>query len=368
MLTSRITRRLAAVSAAALLSVSLAAPAQALGQPNITPETTIGELRANESIIGSGFDTLEQSIYWKERPWQYTDWTLREYVGDSAPDTAAGLNLLIDHYNRGVQITYKVYTPEEIAADPSKNDVELYYFPAESGNTRYALIVPGNMFERSAKMKEGCSAAYHLHEMGYSCFILRYRVGQNNSGNAAYNDLVRAVQYLTEHAGSFGLDPEQYALVGYSAGGQMCGIFGSERMGYSNYGLPRPEALLLTYPIVNYAYIKLLYFYTMDGAQPGDYLAPGDYYYNIEVDAEVTPHYPPTYHWFGLDDTMLLRVNLFWQGPALQKALEKNGVMHRMRVYLHAPHGTGTGIGTDANGWIYDAVAFWEEAVAANQE
>ena len=193
-------RRGISAAAALLLTASAAVSACALGEPNITADTTIGEIRANESIIGSGFNTMDRSAYWPEQPWEYTSWTLQEYLGDCAPDAAAGLNLLIENYNSGVQVTYKIYTPEEIAADPSKDQVELYYFPGKQPGGKYALVMPGNMFEKSAKMREGCATCYHLHEMGYASFILRYSVGEDNHNNAAYKDLVRAIQFITQHA------------------------------------------------------------------------------------------------------------------------------------------------------------------------
>ena len=105
-------------------------------------------------------------------------------------------------------------------------------------------------------------------------------------------------------------------------------------------------------------------FYVYDGARPGDHLAPGDYYYNIELNAEVTADFPPTFHWFGRDDLTLAAIFTPWQGPALDRALEECGVPHRMAVYGHAPHGSGSGEGTDAAGWLADAAAFWEEVTA----
>ena len=49
------------------------------------------------------------------RKWK--DTTLREYVNDcTAEDCAKGLNRMIENYNSGIQITYKLYTDEEIAA------------------------------------------------------------------------------------------------------------------------------------------------------------------------------------------------------------------------------------------------------------
>ena len=351
---------MAAALAAAALASLLAVPARALPAPPVTPDTTVAQMRANEGIAGSGFNTWDRGTLFPEQPWQYGNWTLRRFVGPTVDDAVAGLNLVIDNYNRGLQVTYPLYTAEEIAADPTRASAELYYFPAKQPGARYALVLSGNMMERTARVKEGCSAVAQLHDMGYAAFILNYRVGRELKDNANYQDLVRAVQYITAHAGELQVDPEDYALMGFSSGGQ----FGTDRMGYKNYGLPKPGALLLAYPIVNYMYGKPGFLYVYDGALPGDDLAPGDYYYNIELNAEVTPDFPPTFHWFGKNDLTLGMICTPLQGPALDRALEGCGVPHRMQVYDKAPHGSGSGTGTDAAGWLYDAVDFWEAVTA----
>ena len=252
-------KMIAAALAAAMLAAA-ALPAGALPAPYLTPDTTVAQMRANEGIAGSGFDTWDRGSLFPEQPWQYGDWTLRRYIGQTVDDAVAGLNLIIDNYNRGVQVTYPLYTDEEIAADPTRKGVELYYFPGDKPNGKYALVLSGNMFERTARTKEACGAVSQLHEMGYTSFILNYRIGHEISKNANYNDLVRAVAYITAHAGQFGVRPEDYALVGFSAGAHLCGMFGTDRMGYKNYGLPKPGALLLAYPILNYAYGKPVLF------------------------------------------------------------------------------------------------------------
>ena len=81
----------------------------------------------------------------------------------------------------------------------------------------------------------------------------------------------------------------------------------------------------------------------------------------------MTPDFPPTFHWFGKNDLTLGMICTPLQGPAFDRALEGCGVPHRMQVYDKAPHGSGTGTGTDAAGWLYDAVDFWE-AVTAEEE
>ena len=288
----------------AVLAAVLAVPARAAA-PYLTPDSTVAELHGNEGIVGAGFDSWDRGSLWPEQPWEYARWSLRRYIGAPVDEAVEALNLIIENYNQGVQVTYPLYTDEEIAADPTREGVALYYFPAEKPGAKYAIVLSGNMLERTARVKEGCSAVAELHRMGYAAFILNYRVGHDLKDNANYQDLVRAVQYITAHAGELQVDPENYALMGFSSGGQLCALFGTDRMGYQNYGLPKPGALLLAYPILNYAYGKPVLFYLYDRAQPGDHLAPGDYYYNVEVPAEVTADFPATFQWYGKNDTTL---------------------------------------------------------------
>ena len=194
-ITGKIQKRLCAGAALAMLAAALLMPAQAAGAPHVTPDTTVAEMRANEGIMGSGVNTWDRGDLLPEQPWMYGHWTLRRFIGPTVEDGVAGLNLIIDNYNQGVQVTYPIYTPEEIAADPSLAEVELYYFPATQPGAKYALVLAGNMFERTSVVKEACGAVSQLHEMGYGAFILRYRIGRDLKDNANYKDLVRAVQF-----------------------------------------------------------------------------------------------------------------------------------------------------------------------------
>ena len=207
------------------LMILLAQPAFAeeLGQANITPRTKMAEIRSNPSIVGAGIYTysLDQDrvldrMYWDAQPLSRLSnhWT--------AQDAADGLNYLIRTYNAGQRVTFPLYTAEEIAQDTSRDGVELYYLPAEGAqaNQKYALVIGGNAIVVSAEIREGISTAWNLHEMGYPVFVLRYRIGMKASNNAPLQDVVRAVQYITEHAGQFGVQAEDYAIVSYSSGGR----------------------------------------------------------------------------------------------------------------------------------------------------
>ena len=256
-------------------------------------------------------------------------------------------------------MTFPLYTAEEIAQDTSRDGVELYYLPAEGeqANQKYALVIGGNAIVVSAEIREGISTAWNLHEMGYPVFVLRYRIGMKASNNAPLQDVVRAVQYITEHAGQFGVQAEDYAIVSYSSGGQIAGLFGTDAVGYKNYGLPKPGAMLLGYPVNTFLEFKPVYNILLD---PG---VCKQRYYKMTLSDYITPDYPPTYHWYGKNDLTLMTMCWSAQGPVLEKALARNHVTHIYHVYDDAPHAVAAGKGTDAEGWLNEAAAFWEEQV-----
>lgn len=284
---------------AALLLLALPAGAVSSAGLTITPETTMEQLRSDPDVAGSGIWTYQQAIADPSTPAAGT--TLGEYVGNMAQDCAAAMDYLTDCYRQGRQVTYKVYMAEEIAAEANRNEVELYYFPSHTEKTKYVVVMSGNVLNKTSNLSEGYATAWQLHELGYTVFVLRYRVFQKASNNAPLDDLGNAIRYITDHAAEFGVQTEDYALLGYSSGGHLAGLFGSEEHGYRNYGVPKPGALLLGYPA---------------------------------------------------------------QRPALTRTLKEHHIPYKEVIYRRATHGVGTGINTDADGWINDAVAFWEEQTA----
>ena len=340
----------------------LALPAGAVmekGEPNITAQTTMREVRNNPGIKNSGFYTYSQD---KDCPpgqalWEMTtvEGYTNEYVAEGC---AKGLNLVIENYNNGVQVTHSFYTDAEKAADRTKNNTGLFYFPAKAENAKFALILAGSGANESAELEEGACTAWQLHELGYAAFILRYRVWTDASDDAPLEDIGRAMQYIEEHAAEFGIQPEQYAIVGYSMGGHLTGLFGTESVGYKHYNVPKPAALLLGYPINDMTYIKPIYHVIQDIG------AYGPKYYTRNLSDEITPDYPATYHWHGVNDTLLKELVYWRQGPQLEAALQANHVKHVYRVFNNAPHVCGIGTGTDAENWLVEATAFWEEQCA----
>ena len=339
-----------------LACLSLSAFAAELGEPNITEQTTMKELRENPSIKGSGFYTYCNE--WIEGSTKYDNTPIKGYVSWAASEDAAeGMNLVIENYNKGVQVTWQVYTPEEIEADPALGMVQLFYFPAKTENAKYVVVVPGNGGNTTAELNEGASIANQLHDLGYAVFVLRYRSFLNAFDNAPRYDIANAVKYLTKNAEQFGVQRENYALMGFSSGGHIVGLIGSdnERFGYKAFGIPQPAALLLGYPINDFYEVKPLYHIAIDP------LIIGWRYYWTNISDVVNKNYTPTFFWYGKNDYYMECMNYEKQGPLLEKTLKESGATYQCVVYEDAPHAIGPGRHTDADGWIKLATEFWEE-------
>lgn len=349
------------VAGTALLLALLALPAYAeQGEANITAQSTMREIRENPSLAASGvylYGNSDDMITLLD--WYYADRSLAEYVcSGSAEDCAQALNLIVENVNAGRQVTYKLYTEQEIAQEPAKEKVELYYFPAEQPGGKYALVMGGNVAATSGELREGLASAWQLREMGYTVFVLRYRICFDVKDNAPLYDVGTAVRYITEHAAEFGVQTEDYAVVGYSAGGHLTGLFGSAEKGWAQFGVPKPGALLMGYPINNYMEAKPVYHLLYDTFST-DWC-----YYLSDIADVVTEDYPPVYFWYGQNDTTLLLLWLPAQCDALAAKLEECGVPYTLVSYQDAPHASSTGRGTDADGWLYAAVDFWTQQTA----
>ena len=89
----------AAVCIGMLLALALPAWAAEYGEANITPQTTMNELRENPSIVGSGLYTYsrEQDCTLKQAYWGTQE--LEKFSNQwTAQDAAEGLNQLIRNY------------------------------------------------------------------------------------------------------------------------------------------------------------------------------------------------------------------------------------------------------------------------------
>ncbi len=88
------------------------------------------------------------------------------------------------------------------------------------GKKKEAVVVcPGGGYNILAIDLEGEEIAEWLNGLGYTAFVLNYRVPQQQAG--ALEDVQRAIRLVRQGAANWGIDPEKVGLIGFSAGGSL---------------------------------------------------------------------------------------------------------------------------------------------------
>ena len=230
------------------------------------------------------------------------------------------VNYFEDQTLQGNQVFYDIYTEEEKAADPRKADTGLFFFRGNE-NEKFAVTCAGGGWAYVGAMHDSFPHALELSKKGYNAFAVIYRPG----AQTAYEDLSRAISFIFAHAEELGVSTEGYSVWGGSAGGRMAatiGSYGVQQFG-GTAGIPKPSAVVI------------------------QYTGHSDYNPNGE---------PATFVTVGESDgianynTMKTRIN----------NISAMGVPTEYHSFAGLPHGFGLGIGTIAEGWFDQAVAFWE--------
>lgn len=261
-----------------------------------------------------------------------------------------------------------VYTDEEIAADPALKDVKLYCFPSPSGEaTPYVVYLPGGSYTSCNPYDVCIPAAAEANELGYTAFVLTYRVGDYVSDYMPLDDVAAGISYITEHAWELGAESGDYMLTGFSAGGHLAGLFATEALGYGKYGVQRPAALGLGYPAVNVTDGRFLTgniitdSITYSIRQNCIRIMLGEGAEQAAIDVldlynSVDANYPRTY--IAQGDADFLVPHRF-NSDKLAQALERNETEYVYCLFPGLTHGFGIGTGSKAEGWNRDAIAFW---------
>jgi acetyl esterase/lipase len=87
---------------------------------------------------------------------------------------------------------------------------------ASNKNGKSIIVCPGGGYVRLAVHKEGYTIANWLTELGYTVFVLQYRVPNKRDG--ALHDLQRALRLIRANAKTYGLDAARVGAMGFSAG------------------------------------------------------------------------------------------------------------------------------------------------------
>ena len=233
-------------------------------------------------------------------------------------ETVEIVNTLHERASSGETVFHDIYTDEEKAVDPSKEDTGLFFFKGTPGE-KFAICNAGGGFAYVGAMQDSFPHALELSKRGYNAFALIYRPG----AQTACEDLARAIRFVFEHAEELEVSTEGYSLWGGSAGARMAawlGSYGTAAFGEGDF--PRPAAVVMQY------------------TGHTDYTADD----------------PATFACVGESDGIAS-----WR--TMQRRLEAMSELGIATEFHHYPglrHGFGLGTGTVAEGWIDQAVAFWE--------
>lgn len=243
------------------------------------------------------------------------------YTHIRAEKTVEIVNYLHDEALAGHRIFYRFYSDAEIAADPSKADTGLFFFRGENGKP-FAVANAGGGFAYVGAMHDSFPHALEIARAGYNAFALIYRP------NEPYEDLARAIAYIHDHADALGVDADGYSLWGGSAGARMAATLGNNSYLQQLTGrmdIPQTAAVVMQYT---------------------GYSSASRY------DA-------PTYVCVGTSDGIAS-----WR--TMQNRLQQltaMGIPTEFHAYEGLGHGFGIGTGTVSEGWVKDAVGFWEKRI-----
>ncbi len=248
----------------------------------------------------------------------------------------------------------------DVFLTPNRYRLDDRFVIRDGGKHPVAVLVPGGGYFTVCSFIEGVPIARKLNEKGISAYIVYYRVRKKAKFPAPVDDLARAVREILDRAGTDGLETDGYSVWGASAGGHLTACFGTDAMGYGKYGLPRPGALILTYPVISMM-PELTHMGSHDnllGKAPGKEMETF-----TSVDLQVTENYPPTFVWCGGADELVPVDNT----RRMADALEAHGVPCHSEIIPGIGHGVGPGTGTAAEGWLDRAVGFWAEQTGIAQ-
>ena len=255
----------------------------------------------------------------------------------------------------GRRVLYDVYP----GGEGKKRDVKLFFLPAEGrpSDRPFIICVSGGGYSCVCSAVESFPVAARLNELGYNVFALNYRVKVPLP--APVEDLAAAVRFILDNSSEFGIEGDRYVVNGYSAGGSLITIYGTERNGWAKYGCPRPTALFPVYPAISTApeiipnpQARLGFMSRMFGPGFEEALAR-----SYDVPECMTDSYPPCYIVHAKDDPAVpVKHSL-----TLEKLLRDRGIPVRAEIVEAGGHGWGDGSGTAAAGWVDRAIRFLEE-------
>lgn len=234
------------------------------------------------------------------------------------------------------------------------------FLPAGGRRRAGVLICPGGGYAITAD-REAEPVALRFAASGFHAFVLRYSVAPRPYPQPLL-DLARAMVLLRQNADQWGLNPNQIAVCGFSAGGHLAANLGvnwsrdwlRERAGAKPEML-RPNALILGYPLITTGETEAIRssWERLLGEHRGD----AALLEKAKIEPNVDEHTPPSFVWHTFEDeTVPVEHSMLYT-----EALRKHGVPFELHIYPEGRHGLSIAT-KETNDEIFgmnDHVASW---------
>lgn len=246
----------------------------------------------------------------------------------NANDFVYGMTRLSQKAKAGEEVYYPLFSENEIKEDKRRGQVCVYRLSADEQEKRpYVLLLAGGGFQSVCTPMESLPVAAAFNELGYTAFCLTYRVSERfgEKPNTIVEDVYRAVNFITEHAEEFKVETSDYLIGGFSAGGMAISEWCNPETGYQKYQAEKPAAACFIYGLNEF-----------DGEK-------------IDIPAFVR---------YCIDD-IYFKEEIF---DGFVNDLSARNVPANYKK-VNCLHGFGLGTGTDAEGWVEEAEAFWKEQI-----
>lgn len=204
------------------------------------------------------------------------------------------------------------------------------------------IVCSGGSYGGRANRTEGGPACKILSEAGITAFLLDYRLPKAETMErkeiVPLTDAQRAIQYVRENAGKYGIDPSRLGIMGFSAGGHLVSTVGTH---FTESALDNPEGtslrpdfMVLVYPVISFSDSLTHKISRMNLVGPE--ITPEEIRaYSGELN--VTAQTPPAYLTSGMDDKLVdVRNSLYFSA-----ALRQHGVPVELFLYEKGRHGYG---------------------------
>lgn len=271
---------------------------------------------------------------------------------------------------------FPIYTRQEIYEKHELSEARLIFFPptasgekfkTDKGDTPFALIIPGGGFARQWTLIEGFAIAARLNEMGLPAFVLLYRTAKKGVLSMAIDDMHRAISYILKNASAFGVSNTSYIMGGFSAGATLAATMATDNLGWRTSGLLKPQMIFIGYLAQKMQLFYDAYVNPKDSAEKENV---GTFLSRL-IEGEITPEIltkytiedhlskeicPPLFFTANEDDPVVS----FEHSYSLYQRATSLGIETDSRFGKTGGHSYGIGRGLEADGWLLQAIYFWQ--------